>query len=813
MQVIKAIIKLEETGPQVANLQEALSLLIERKVIRALDPPNHPASEELQKLTDALKKEREQSFFGKTTAALVRYFQIQQGLGDSQEGTVDEKTAAKLNEILKPLGAFEDRVTVPGGRLDDVLKPAKPAVTANLDDLLNAALAPSVSSEARKAVIEAASGMDHESETFIPDITKAGISEADAIVVRRMGRLFDITGGNMPLSQALSQTIAQGGGDYPCLAKLTHEQWLGLAFTHAPQGSDPVALAATSQRNLEDKAPTAVLAAQLSAGRFTVSHAGFDGLSKVLYAHPEFDIVRDDIELFAEKFCITPETAGALRILNQATRMGSYWEEVPPLVHARAYSPAIVAEFGRDQFCALLNGHLKRERAEQIHAQALKIRATGIGLMGHMMSVVGGVSSNVTRTYKSNKRSSEIISKAPSLRSLFGALERCNCDPDRSVLSPAAYLADLLRFIDFSGNAGWVLRDRVTFPYDMELSGDNTHIEIPYIDLVNEILENAIAFPHRIPLPSGTGMDGVITDLGKGSLPVFIRDELQKTDIAPLPGNLAPVADPWDEQSPAQQPGISHWIIRGSDRSWVLKTVKEKFWVMMGTIPGAEMPLAGISTLVDGMDQGKLPSPLEPAFNAMLVESLKPRIPASVTKPVVIKTLKTGLSWEVAVTLGGRVEIKQANRSALLTSDDGSTTKPMTYTPEMQAPLLEFLKSGNVRGLEGILNQPGISKVTSTQNPAVWHYELSRKVTMQYQADELTIQGLTCQSVATDADLFERVQHRNPLAYEILKNGKSRYPWTLPYDEDLAETRALLEKAGCSRARLIEMSAPDRKST
>ena len=36
----------------------------------------------------------------------------------------------------------------------------------------------------------------------------------------------------------------------------------------------------------------------------------------------------------------------------------------------------------------------------------------------------------------------------PTLEDLFGSMDYCPCDECRSILSPAAYLVDLLHFID-----------------------------------------------------------------------------------------------------------------------------------------------------------------------------------------------------------------------------------------------------------------------------------------------------------------------------------------------------------------------------
>jgi Tc toxin complex TcA C-terminal TcB-binding domain/Neuraminidase-like domain len=110
MTPINAPIKVGDTGTQVANLQDALLALLATpggKIIQALDSPNRPTPEELKILKVGLEQERAQSLFGKATRQLIVYFQVQQGLGDNLDGTVEEKTAAKLNEILTSLGLVD----------------------------------------------------------------------------------------------------------------------------------------------------------------------------------------------------------------------------------------------------------------------------------------------------------------------------------------------------------------------------------------------------------------------------------------------------------------------------------------------------------------------------------------------------------------------------------------------------------------------------------------------------------------------------------------------------------------------------------
>jgi len=107
MQPVVAPIKIGDSGPQVANLQETLRLLLDREVIRTFDPPNSPTAEELSELGQQMSTERTQSTSGNSTQRLVLYVQLQEGVGDGLGGAVEEKTAVRLNEILKGLGAFD----------------------------------------------------------------------------------------------------------------------------------------------------------------------------------------------------------------------------------------------------------------------------------------------------------------------------------------------------------------------------------------------------------------------------------------------------------------------------------------------------------------------------------------------------------------------------------------------------------------------------------------------------------------------------------------------------------------------------------
>lgn len=114
----------------------------------------------------------------------------------------------------------------------------------------------------------------------------------------------------------------------------------------------------------------------------------------------------------------------------------------------------------------------------------------------------------------------EVINKnRPDYASLFGSVELCDCQHCRSIYSPAAYLVELLQFLGLGfgpdspmvtpldvliGNDGKKIIGRRPDIAHIQLSCENTNTTLPYVDLVNEVLESYIAFDQTLPLQKPT---------------------------------------------------------------------------------------------------------------------------------------------------------------------------------------------------------------------------------------------------------------------------------------------------------------------
>ncbi|WP_118973119.1 Tc toxin subunit A-related protein [Taibaiella koreensis] len=86
----------------------------------------------------------------------------------------------------------------------------------------------------------------------------------------------------------------------------------------------------------------------------------------------------------------------------------------------------------------------------------------------------------------------------PDMKTLFGSLDMCNCTECTSMYSPGAYYTDILNFMKkkLGGNPSTTFKEltinrRPDLP-DIDLTCKNANTPLPYVDLVNELLELAV---------------------------------------------------------------------------------------------------------------------------------------------------------------------------------------------------------------------------------------------------------------------------------------------------------------------------------
>ena len=126
----------------------------------------------------------------------------------------------------------------------------------------------------------------------------------------------------------------------------------------------------------------------------------------------------------------------------------------------------------------------------------------------------------------------EFLKSIDGFEDLFGAQDYCRCEECLSVLSPAAYFVDLMQFIDVNirkvvfigakANHALDLFQRRSDLWSLPLTCENTHTLVPYLQIVNEILERYLATKHALAGDPAIVVYGLLATLQRSIREPFI---------------------------------------------------------------------------------------------------------------------------------------------------------------------------------------------------------------------------------------------------------------------------------------------------
>jgi Neuraminidase-like domain/Salmonella virulence plasmid 28.1kDa A protein len=379
---------------------------------------------------------------------------------------------------------------------------------------------------------------------------EAGIEEADVDRFRLQGKLAFVVGNSSTMAARLQTEISDplqlvergmytaarwveevreaSGGDAKALAEL-------IPPTYAGESVDE-RLSAYSEdmaRKVRHSYNTEVIAHVIANGhddRFALGETRSDvamvlnsGISKGFrFGKTSFDTVakskprvfdgvapervpavREEIRSLQRAYQMTPDD-DAMEVLKAVGLTSAYDIVAVPL-------NVFLAQYG-PRFKSIKIAELVYRKAQQVSSVTYNLFAVAKKLDAE--APVYGVSApaEVKESVKT-----ELIRQFPTMETLFGAMDFCECDHCHSVLSPAAYLVDLLQFLDPEEQvwdnflAFWSERHggrnyltEYKKPYNaliarrpdivnIPLTCENTHKLIPYIDGVNEVLEYFVA--------------------------------------------------------------------------------------------------------------------------------------------------------------------------------------------------------------------------------------------------------------------------------------------------------------------------------
>ncbi len=345
------------------------------------------------------------------------------------------------------------------------------------------------------------------------------------------------------------------------LAKLSTDAWAGLITANAGQlppntdGADAAAQIANYAATLAAQAERMFPAAALVATVARTGNTPLTNLKKVsdlLDSNPDFDLKTDNLDslIATNNIAVDAAVLSEARVLQRVHRLAPNAAAGEVLLANKIHNSAQIVGMGKNRFVATFaKGSADDQRvartifgvAEHQYAQVLQ-RLTEYRMDMHR----GDPRAIVSYSYSAGE-----LPAIPDLATLFGSQDFCSCAHCQSVYGPAAYLTDMLRFLDehpsevVNKTVRDLLFERRPDIGNIKLNCQNTDTPLPYIDLVNEVLENAIAAPN--PLPNFNLQTTVEAEELRAA-PQHVRIEAyEKLRIAEFP--MVTGFDLWQEQA------------------------------------------------------------------------------------------------------------------------------------------------------------------------------------------------------------------------------------------------------------------------
>lgn len=365
--------------------------------------------------------------------------------------------------------------------------------------------------------------VDYEGDdgTFWTEVANLSLfDEESAAEAKRLVTLGALSVFFAPAVQAIVDHIGPSGADG--VAALTTSDWTAIvgALPSLPQGLDgdtEEERRAAFASLLKDHAEMAFPAETARAAILVeLALTPEDPLKTFLENNSTFDFAApwegSDAYIFDEEVELK-----AARVAQRLYRVSPTVNRAEAVLQLRAggfTSAHSIARVGKKRFVDWASPLLGEEDAVTVHRKAVALAglATTFAIQAHP--------TQAGQTYRFlPSTGEEVTPDIPDWETLFGNVDYCACGHCRSVLSPAAYLVDLLFWLDGrTASDGKTALQHLVGDDSLEpplvgrrpdltkikLTCENTNRTLPYIDLVLEALESIVD-------PAG-GSEGSVTE-------------------------------------------------------------------------------------------------------------------------------------------------------------------------------------------------------------------------------------------------------------------------------------------------------------
>ncbi|MCI0590070.1 MAG: Tc toxin subunit A, partial [Gammaproteobacteria bacterium] len=461
----------------------------------------------------------------------------------SQDHVIKRLSSEELDAIIAKLHTLQaDHATVPGSTGEP----------STLGDLLRTVL-----SDADKIRAVAQLYITHSnrvSDEFFAELkAPKQFSDQELTDIRLALQLGELTGIYLPLVRELQrmakfEPLYTPTGNLSPYVSLTLDDWKAVLHRSQPNGDIIGAPATVAGENIEEKiinyalslseqlegafpSTTIVRRLEEDTGQDSPFKDGHADMMTFFGNNPSFNLFIQPLDIYLSSDA-DAKLAGVkdreafttmLKGIQRVAKLTPDYAAIRTLISNGLHSAQAVVAGGQyyfiQQFSYILGGDVK---AWDVYRTAQHIQNTAMAVYMNnapafrspLPYVIAGQSATAQSAWVEKNRS------LANWTRLFGSLELCECRHCRSLYSPAAYLVDTLNFIK---NAPMkcettaldnLLSWRRPDIEHIELTCDNSNTPMPYVDLVNELLEAAVA-PRGIKL---VWNEDVITKLDKQNI-------------------------------------------------------------------------------------------------------------------------------------------------------------------------------------------------------------------------------------------------------------------------------------------------------
>jgi len=688
-----------------------------------------------------------------------------------------------------------------------------------------------------------------------------GFTAAEASGIERALSVGAFVKNYVPLVQTLvGGFTARTYKTLPDLARLTLSDWQQLvAKAGTPPGIDAAGkatpaevFAAVIYTRVTRAYPTAALASRVSAGKF-VPPAQQQPVVQFFQNNPGLELLKDNLPAYLKaqgdkaftgiSAQDRPTVVAHARSFQRMLRVAPNVDVAQKLLTAGIKSATQIASLGQQQFFtqAVASGLTKPEanQAYQVAAQRyaslvalyMRLNADSVGVLPKGLGQISGLT-GLTQ---------QAVQRDQSLATLFGSQDYCETDDCTSVLSPAAYLCDLLLWLrnhrQGGGTALDVLDARRPDIRHLMLNCPNTDVELPYIDLVNELLADKISPPidgvsttyTQKALIDGTTYYYIVTAVDS------VGESVPSTEVSATP--TAPTVAPTAPTGVAAAPGDGQVTI-----SWNAvagATSYNLYWATApGVTPATGTQIAGVtSPFVHGaLVNGTTYYYVVTAVNALGESPASAQASASPAAAVAVPAAPTGLAaspGDTQVTLSWSSVAGATSYNVYWATSPGVTPAtgariPGATSPFVQGALINgtmyyyIVTAVNAVGESaastGVSAAPAVATAVPSAPTGLTATAGDGQVTLSWSA----VAGATSYNIywatatgVTTAKGTEIMGSRNPkwkqtsanktpadllAAPEYFNQGAfnalfvANYPFTLPYSSGLDELRTYLQQ-------------------